>query len=462
MPRPPKYAEADRLLREAAERQRYWSPEGIFDRQMAIRDQNVRDNMRAMEPDQQRIRRVADRARDQARAARPLGKAVRITPTEAEILRKTALRPGGRGPIAHAIHTLLHDDNLSDKILGKVRRLADNLSTMDKGNLAKVKLAKEILDLAPLHPALEILLDLLLEQALRPATDARRHSLGLPVYYDCGGPVDGLFTVFSGGPFHNCLTGQAWPAVYALPPGSTGTSGGNSMIVQGKKHPTLDRYTNVRWWHYPAGAKFAVKAQALPNPFRGINPNVERHLPGLAQAAPRAKAPPAPVRAPTMVAFSTASTSPSGRIPRVPPMKRAPPKYYQKERGKPRGPRQLAAMIMNGLDTVSELSEIIDALYDALPKDVRRRYDRGGRGLTDQAGQYGIDGADYKIIAIVYNFHRIDTVAAVHNMAKNALEDQLVGGIAKHLPVNVGQVNQSPKAISDLIDFLFPKPSFGG
>ena len=119
--------------------------------------------------------------------------------------------------------------------------------------------------------------------------------------------------------------------------------------------------------------------------------------------------------------------------------------------------KKMALALFAGLDTVSELSEIIDAFYDALPKDVRKRWDQEGRGLIDQAGQYGIDGVDYKMQALFWNFHRVDPGQALHNIMKNALEDQLVGAVAKNLPVNVGRVNQTPQQISDLLDWLFGK-----
>lgn len=90
---------------------------------------------------------------------------------------------------------------------------------------------------------------------------------------------------------------------------------------------------------------------------------------------------------------------------------------------------------------ISEASELVDALYEALPEATKRRwegkakwfeYDNVGdysddRGLLDNAGQYGILGADWKLQALYHNWHKVDLDKAFENIAVNSFEDALYG-----------------------------------
>jgi hypothetical protein len=79
------------------------------------------------------------------------------------------------------------------------------------------------------------------------------------------------------------------------------------------------------------------------------------------------------------------------------------------------------------LDLTSESAEVVDAIYRALPKDVRDKWDRPDR-KADSIGQYGIAGADWKIQAIFHNYHKVDIAQAIQNIAMNEVEDRLIGG----------------------------------
>lgn len=91
------------------------------------------------------------------------------------------------------------------------------------------------------------------------------------------------------------------------------------------------------------------------------------------------------------------------------------------------------------LDTVSELSEIVDAMFDALPPLTKYRWKQrarrlyGNRGLLDNAGQYGIDGADWKLQAIWRNWDALDASDAWKNIARNVLNDLLHGKVHQGL-----------------------------
>lgn len=104
------------------------------------------------------------------------------------------------------------------------------------------------------------------------------------------------------------------------------------------------------------------------------------------------------------------------------------PAGKNEKHGKP-NPRKWAVAAYKAMDNISEAAEVVDALYDALPDDVQKRWekDRESRGLADQAGQYGIDGADWKAQAIWHNAHKIDWDEAIKNIIQNQVEDALYG-----------------------------------
>lgn len=124
------------------------------------------------------------------------------------------------------------------------------------------------------------------------------------------------------------------------------------------------------------------------------------------------------------------------RGPRWRPPRPAPPKKGIRER-KMKGPLNT---ILHVLDIVSEASEYVGAIYDALPKDVRDRWDQKGRGLMDNAGQYGIDGADWKLNAIWHNLHKVDVEQAIKNIIANEFQDKILGKYQQALPKNIGHV----------------------
>lgn len=107
----------------------------------------------------------------------------------------------------------------------------------------------------------------------------------------------------------------------------------------------------------------------------------------------------------------------------------APPAEPPPRNTKEKKTRGRGLTLANFMDLLSESSEVIDAVYQALPEDVRKRWERD-RDLDrpgDQFGQYGISGADWKLQAIWYNWHRIDAASAVANIIRNEIEDRLYG-----------------------------------
>lgn len=106
------------------------------------------------------------------------------------------------------------------------------------------------------------------------------------------------------------------------------------------------------------------------------------------------------------------------------------------------------------LDALSEGAEVVDALFGALPEDVQKRWKRGRRTrpFIDTAGQYGIDGADWKMQAVWHNAHKVDPVEFWRNILANQTEDKLIGSLHRNLPRNFINANEDgQKAYAKLV-----------
>ena len=102
------------------------------------------------------------------------------------------------------------------------------------------------------------------------------------------------------------------------------------------------------------------------------------------------------------------------------------------ERGtKERKVRSRGVSIFKMMDLLSETADVVDAVYDALPDKVKRRWKCGKtrmKGLSiDRAGQYGLGEADCKARAIWHNFDSLDLPKALVNVVKDEIEDRLIG-----------------------------------
>ena len=144
--------------------------------------------------------------------------------------------------------------------------------------------------------------------------------------------------------------------------------------------------------------------------------------------------------------------------PPLPPVKREPPRRGEKQRKVMTKTKAIGIALYKALDAVSESAEVVDAVYDALPADVRKRWEKerfpdarwvrdkntgkwervGVERPGDNFGQYGIDGADWKLQALYYNWHKVDVEKAIKNIIKNELSDRVIGGIQAGLPKNSG------------------------
>lgn len=130
------------------------------------------------------------------------------------------------------------------------------------------------------------------------------------------------------------------------------------------------------------------------------------------------------------------------RLPNRFPSSR-PPGPREREK-KVRTAGRTAAKIFQVLDHISERAEIVDSLWGSLPCAVQKaskdEFEKGlkdsGLGyrvFVDQAGQYGIDGADWKLKVIFRHFDEIDWVRALQLIAINEVEDQIIGVQSQHV-----------------------------
>lgn len=132
---------------------------------------------------------------------------------------------------------------------------------------------------------------------------------------------------------------------------------------------------------------------------------------------------------------------------------RQPPRKREKHR-KGKGPIAVGAALA---DSLSEGAEVVDALYEALPKKTQKKWScNRSAAFIDKAGQYGIDNADCKLKALYHNWHLVDADAAVRGIVANHLEDKFIGAIQKVIPRNsINAFEGGEKVVAKGLDALF-------
>lgn len=233
-----------------------------------------------------------------------------------------------------------------------------------------------------------------------------------------------------------CLSGQ--------PGGPTGIEdalrSGAATIIGGYQPRPGDRMVNTVFWQiaYPG-----EQPDIQPNPFGvaipfGINANRLRRIPAnFSRSVPRQGDSP------------SAETSPqSATVVQVGPAgaRGLPPTYTATKTARPgpntrEGKSGATKAILGVVDVISESTEVVDCFYKALPDATKKRWDAIGKKIEkdpsrgpylDQAGQYGINGADWKSRALWHNWHNVDFSAAMKCVAVNEIEDRLYGFAQKH------------------------------
>lgn len=256
----------------------------------------------------------------------------------------------------------------------------------------------------------------------------------------------------------NCLAGQAGSWTALDPSGVLYPTPGSKFRLGRGYHiqPSGEKRAEHRQWmyrdcSYPSLSTWEPERYRRQQTFTRqvfrwgyTDPNRLRSAPSIPPVVPPPAAPPpAPEPEPLERQPETGrSFGPGGPgfSTTVQPSLRQPPRKNEKEKknGANRAGRQLMVTFFRAADVTSELSEIVDAFFEALPEEVQRRWSRGrgNRQFLDKAGQYGIDGADWKLQALWYNWHLLDTEKALTNVINNAAQDLLLGKLHQVAPRN--------------------------
>lgn len=301
---------------------------------------------------------------------------------------------------------------------------------------------------------------LVLDCGLRP---------GAPPYTSAyRGPVSVIYP----GHVANCAANQApgnwqdWPGEYETIT-RTIPATHRTLILASQRLTNLGTRRNrndVTWWR-DASVEADVKIVNTPYAPRPnidpmLDPNIVRTMPSAPANVPEPSPGPRPDR----------DSPPEWEWDSGP--KRAPrPRARFRRRRAGKGDKkvltrskQFMIWFFNAMDALSENAEIIGAFYDALPEDVRKRWEKGrnDRQFIDSAGQYGIGGADWKLQAVYHNWHRIDPEEALWNVSRNLLQDQLYGVVHKNLPpgafrATTGESTDFNDLVEKVLDLVDPR-----
>ena len=262
-------------------------------------------------------------------------------------------------------------------------------------------------------------------------TESHQTGSAYPYIHD----VDALYERKAGAPSPTPVHAAPWVGVYAPPVIRVQPGYAYEVAPQTEIDPNVLRRS--------PGVELPGDGMANPMP-PGVDISERPDPPWKVEIIHVPRVPPAPRPVPN-------PPSPPAPPP-LPPAGRRPPRGKREKERKVYGRKPLVRLI-RAIDFVSEAAEVVDAFYDALPRDVRKRWERGrkDRGLTDTAGQYGIDGADWKLQALYYNWHKVSLPDALLKTLLNHYEDKAIGGLMRKLPRNIGRVGDPiPEALGGL------------
>jgi hypothetical protein len=253
-----------------------------------------------------------------------------------------------------------------------------------------------------------------------------------------GGPVNGWVGIPS------TLTGAHANGCLGLQTGTNSTQQAitadpiNLGLVDAAWNIDFTRYQHVRnYTRDKASSTPKIRTWVKHNGLnRPTNPNVHRWMnptpQPLVYPVPSPKGPPYPTKQSAVEIAYPTRIRPAPRT--LPAARSRPPGRNEKPHQKTRA-AQAAVIVAKILDGISEGSEVIDAVYQALPEHIRTEWEKTHKPPKerpgDQAGQYGIDGADWKLPAIYKYWKHLDAGKAVTNILKNEAEDRAYGAYHK-------------------------------
>lgn len=247
-------------------------------------------------------------------------------------------------------------------------------------------------------------------------------------------------------------------------PLGTAILSGNNNLILAHRYPvsTSFRWRSVQTYARPASTGATeIGSPTGWAPMPGIlqNPNVLRWATAAASAAPGPTLqPPAPAPATATPVQIIVQSSGAPRLPTGQPFATRSPPGPGKREGKTLSRNaKIGITLYKILDQISEGCEVVDAFFSALPGNTQIRWSRNRDGrLADNAGQYGLDGCDWKLQALYHNWHQVNFDTAVRNMIANQLQDRVIGDIQKILPNNTGQALEGGEmALNQILDAIF-------
>ncbi|ATW62976.1 hypothetical protein [Citromicrobium phage vB_Cib_ssDNA_P1] len=244
------------------------------------------------------------------------------------------------------------------------------------------------------------------------------------------GPYQGVF----GGHIFNCAASQGtpwepWGTPVVVPANANRTIFLRSLASSGSG--LIRARNDAAWWiggTHPTltSVPYNVPYIAAPSPLIGqpINPNALRNMPS---------APPEPAIAPStpepVPDYWQWSNTPPGEPPPRQHQRRRPRKNEKEKKSLSRAAR-VGIFLWNLMDTVSELSEIGGAIYDALPEEIREKANCP-EGIN--IGQYGSDFNACMADTLWKHWDKLDPAEMFMNIAKNVAEDMTIGAFHKFL-----------------------------
>ena len=229
--------------------------------------------------------------------------------------------------------------------------------------------------------------------------------------------------------FNSCLDGQAsGPPNFPVTPLSGTTNGlGFRHTVQNSSGSW--RAQNQRLYGRPdvgvqklPPAHTHTYAEGIPMIGAQSNPNAMRRSPEAARSEPF------PMRTGPKPAPDSWGWSSDGTPPAEPTSSR-PEKGTREQKQRSRANR-VGTFLWGLMDVASEYTEILDAMYDALPAKDRARW-ACAKGIG--IGQYGSEMNTCKGKALFHNWHKMDGPTAFMNIAKMVTEDMTIGAFHKFL-----------------------------
>lgn len=191
-------------------------------------------------------------------------------------------------------------------------------------------------------------------------------------------------------------------------------------------------------YYAPNGVTPQQRPEASNNTLRPVKPVLPPWI--NPQYPPFTPTPPAVIPAPYSVVPYLPPRSPDrkpdtsyGDKPKPIPNPRQAPKPREREiKMKLRGPKWIYGL-QKLYHEYTEANDVIDAIYEALPENLRKGAEKARKKELKNAGKKQIIGPQDKLEVLYHNLDRVDLNEAFKNILKNQIEDAAVGAANQHV-----------------------------